>query len=135
MRSFISDFDYIRSVAMELNTSDDDLSQMNGDEQNVLAEIIYVLAEFRRVARQLKADCDVTMSRTTRLLHELHDTLLVMKGDMTHAKESHYATDDCHQTLDTSSANHNAPRARTFPSIQSTAQHCLDSNKALKIQI
>ncbi|KAI0558477.1 Ribonuclease H-like protein [Gracilaria domingensis] len=47
-----------------------------------MAEFIFVLAEVRRVARQLEADKKVTLSRAPRLLRELYETLSIMAGEM-----------------------------------------------------
>ena len=63
---------------------------MSEMERDRLAEIITVLAEVRRVARQLEADRKVTMSRGPRILSELYETLLVMYGDMTVSITSFY---------------------------------------------
>lgn len=108
---------------------------MNGDEQNVLTEVIYDLAEIRSVARQFKADRVVTTSRASQLLRELHDSLLVMAGDMTHAKDSYYATNASRPSLDTFNAGRKDPRAKTFLSIPSTAQCGLDRNKAQEMRL
>lgn len=77
----------------------------------------------------------VTMSRAPRLLFELHDTLPVMAEDMTHAKESYYATNASHPSLDTFNDGRNASLARTFPSNLITLQHRLRRNKAHETQI
>ena len=69
-------------VAEELNLASDDLFSMSRDERKVLADITFVLAEIRRVARHLEADRAVTMSRTPRLIPELYKTLMVMSGKM-----------------------------------------------------
>jgi len=65
-------------VAEELKISSEELRTLSEDQQDVLAEFITVLAEVRRVARQLEADRKVTTSRAPRLLRELHETLMIM---------------------------------------------------------
>ena len=72
----------IYAVAQELNIDNDDLSTRAEDQPDVLAEFITVLAEVRRVARQLEADGKVTMSRAPGLLRKLHETFLIMGSDM-----------------------------------------------------
>lgn len=47
-----------------------------------------VLCEVRRVARQLEADRNFTMSRAPQLLRELHETLVTVVGDMLPAGNS-----------------------------------------------
>ncbi|KAI0567551.1 Ribonuclease H-like protein [Gracilaria domingensis] len=49
---------------------------------NTLAEIITVLKEVRRVARQFEAEKQVTLSRAPRVIRELHETLQIMAGDL-----------------------------------------------------
>lgn len=62
MVTFTTELFPIYDASAELNISDKDKLQMNEDERNVLVDIIYALAKIRRVAQQLKADRDVTMS-------------------------------------------------------------------------
>ena len=50
---------------------------------NLFAEFVIVLAEVRRVVRQLEADLELKLSRTPRLLRELSETLSIMVGEMT----------------------------------------------------
>ena len=68
MYTYITQFNNICKVAEELNVASDDLPPMRREERSILADIMYVLAEIRRVARQLEADRAVTMSRTPRLI-------------------------------------------------------------------
>ncbi|KAI0566289.1 Ribonuclease H-like protein [Gracilaria domingensis] len=49
---------------------------------NCLTEIIAVLTEFRRVARQLEPDQHVTLSRASHVFVELYETMQIMPGDM-----------------------------------------------------
>ena len=50
---------------------------------NLFAEFVIVLAEVRRVVRQLEADLELKLSRTPRLSRELSETLSIMVGEMT----------------------------------------------------
>lgn len=129
MLNYITEFDNICKVAEELDISSDDLPSMNREELNVLADVIHVLAEVRRVARQLEADRAVTMSRTPRLIRELYETLMVMSGKMTSSDEQFFNETNGSGTLDTSagsSVSSNVPS----PSIPSTADHCKERDQA-----
>lgn len=59
---------------------------------NCLVEIVCVLKELRRVARQLEADRYVSMSRAPPLIHELYETLQIMSGDMLPNARNFYET-------------------------------------------
>lgn len=80
----------ISEVAEELEISSEHLPTLSEDQQDVLAEFITVLAEVRRVARELEADRKVTMSRAPRLLRELHETLMIMASAMLPAQSMEY---------------------------------------------
>lgn len=68
MLKHIMEIEHISADVNELGISHDGVPPMTEEQQNTLAEIINVLAEFCRIARQLEADKRVTMSRFPRLL-------------------------------------------------------------------
>lgn len=72
----------IAAVASNLKIPQTKLPRMTQEQQNILVELIVALKEVRRVARELEADKNVSMSRAPRLIHELHDTLLIMSGNL-----------------------------------------------------
>ena len=77
-------------VVEHLVISGSDLRPLTQTERNTLADIITVLARFRRVARQLEADQMVTMSCTPRLLLELYESLCVMFGSLSVCSSGFY---------------------------------------------
>eukprot|EP00178_Gracilaria_changii_P018359 TRINITY_DN5240_c0_g1_i1.p1 TRINITY_DN5240_c0_g1~~TRINITY_DN5240_c0_g1_i1.p1 ORF type:complete len:324 (-),score=45.96 TRINITY_DN5240_c0_g1_i1:1162-2133(-) len=82
MSVYLCRINTINAVVQQLNISSEDIPSLTTKQQDVLAEFVSVLAEVRRVARQLEADRKVTMSRAPRLLRELYETLLIIAGDM-----------------------------------------------------
>lgn len=64
MLTYITEVNNIAAICNELDLSSDDVPQMKDVQKNTFAEIIYVLAEVRRVARLLEADRKVAMSRS-----------------------------------------------------------------------
>ena len=70
--------DTLSKVAQKLGISETDLRLLSSDDIESMSQIVVVLAEVRRVARELESDRRVTMSRTPRYLHELYETLMVM---------------------------------------------------------
>ena len=58
----------IYAVAQELNIDSDNMSAYFEDQQDVYTGFVTVLAEVRRVARQMEADRTVTILRAPRLL-------------------------------------------------------------------
>ncbi|CAN8064259.1 unnamed protein product [Agarophyton chilense] len=82
MSVYLRRINIISSVVAELNVSRNDVSSQSVHQQKTLAEFLRVLAELRRVARQLEADKKVLMSRAPRLLRELYQTFLEISGDI-----------------------------------------------------
>ena len=82
MLAYLSRTDNISAVVHELDISSEQVPSLSEDQKDLLAEFVHVLADIRRVARQLEADKKVTLSRAPRLLHELYETLLIMAGEM-----------------------------------------------------
>lgn len=120
MLTYITEYDNILKVVTELNISESEVPLLNQAERDTFAEIITVLAEFRRVARQLEADRKVTMSRAPRLLHELYETLCVVSGDMSVCSSSFYE-----DTTGSSTISVNVDDTlSTSKSIPSVAEHC-----------
>lgn len=103
---------------------------MNPDQHNTLAELILVLAEVRRVARQLEADQKVTMSRSPRLLRELLETLQVMAGERTVQSASFYS---CHSSENTPDNDSEDDLPKTFRDVLSLAEHCAERDEARKM--
>lgn len=67
-----------------MKIDDDVLPTLTPNELGTLAEYVKVLADVRRVARQLEADQTVSMSRSLRLLRELYETFRTMGDDLEH---------------------------------------------------
>lgn len=72
----------VASIAQKLDIPPSVLPPFSGDEEDLLAEFVTVLAEVRRVARELEAVRKVTLSRAPRYLRELCKTLLIMSGSV-----------------------------------------------------
>ncbi|KAI0562610.1 hypothetical protein FGB62_57g211 [Gracilaria domingensis] len=97
---------------------------------NCLTEIVAVLTEVRRVARQLEADQVVTMSRAPRLLCELYETLQIMSGDM--VPSASFFHED---TNVSPGASMSIQEATARPPIKSTASHDAARDKTQKIRL
>lgn len=126
---YLTDIDHIEAVREEMKIESTSLPTLNIEEQNTLAEFIKVLREFRRVARQLEADRNVTMSRSPRLLRELYETLLIMGGEMDH-NTTHYSGDQV-ANINVESAHIGEDDDRvSFPCLRSKAEHCAAREKS-----
>lgn len=62
MLTYIAEFEDIGKVEEEMMILVAHLPSMSREKLNILADIVHVLAEIRRVALQFGADCAVTMS-------------------------------------------------------------------------
>ena len=92
MLKYLSQLDNIAKVADELNIPPSEVPRLSNEERTTLSDFIKVLAEVRRVARQLEADTKVTMSRAPRLLRELYETMLILGGLMERNQDGYYST-------------------------------------------
>ena len=121
MMTHICELDNITSVLDELGVTHETVPRMSKEQENTLAELINVLAEVRRVARQLEADRYITMSRAPRLTSELYETLRIMAGSLQFKAGSIYDREaDAIDELDVDDDNHNCC-SLTVPSLSS---HC-----------
>ena len=120
MLNYIAEYENICEVAEEQGISQEDVPPLSETERDTLAEVIYVLAEVRRVARQLEADRSVTMSRAPRLFRELYETLCVIAGDMSVSSKCFFDDIDAGSEL----ALDDDEDASTVAKIPSTAEHC-----------
>lgn len=135
MLNYLTQIHSISAVKEELKISDSDVPPLTTEKQNTLAEMITVLAEVRRVARQLEADQKVTLSRAPRLLLELCETLKVLGGSMSVSTKSVYDS-NCSSAgfqLDDDDAVDGS--IRTTPSIPSSADHCKCRNEMRDIHL
>lgn len=124
MLTYLTDFDHVSAVKEEMEIDDDALPTLTPDELVILAEFVKVLAEVRRVARQLEADQKVSMSRSLRLLRELYETLRIMADDMEHNTTKYFRNSADSGCLNAATAGLNNGVASSFRSIQSSAKHC-----------
>lgn len=90
MLTCLTDFDHIPAVKNEIKIDDDSLPPLTPDDLGTLAEVLKVLAEVRRVARQLEADQKLILSRSLRLFRELYETLRIMGYDMDHNTSKYF---------------------------------------------
>lgn len=92
-----------------------------------------MLAKVRRVARQLEADKKVTMSRTLRLLRELHETLLIMAGDMLPSGAPAQGVYETTNLLEDSVDTLEVVALPTHPSTASSDK-CRDDSRAIRLR-
>lgn len=79
---YLSRINYISSVADVLNILTEVFLMLYEEQHHMFSEFITVIDEVRRVARQREAHRKVSMYQTPRLLRELHETILIMGGDL-----------------------------------------------------
>ena len=82
MITHITETDNIEKVVEEFGISGAEVPCLTIKKLDFLAEYIFVLCKVRREARKLEADKNVPMSPAPRLLREMHETMLVLAGDM-----------------------------------------------------
>lgn len=92
MLTYITEVENIAKVAAEMSIDSSDWPTIIEEQKNLLAEFILVLAEVRRIARQLEADHKVKMSQVARLQRKLYETLLVMAGEVTVSSRMYHST-------------------------------------------
>lgn len=83
MTTYLTRGNNISDITTSISISATDIPSLSQGQKDTLAEFILVLAEVRRVTRQLEAEKKVPMSRAPKLLRELYGTLLIMAGDTT----------------------------------------------------
>lgn len=135
MLNYLTQIHSISAVKEELEIPDSDVPPLTTEKQNTLAEIITVLAEVRRVARQLEADQKVTLSRAPRLLLELCESLKVLGGSMSVSTKSFY---DSSSSTVCSQLDHDDEvdgHKQTTPCIPSSADHCKCRNEVRDIHL
>ena len=126
----ITEADNIEKVQEEFGISGAEVPCLTIDKLDVQAEYIFVLCEVRRAAWKLGADKKVTISRAPRILRELHETMLVLAGDMCANVNNYYTTDKNTQDyVDTE----DKVLPKIFPHIPNTAKHCEQCDEARKL--
>lgn len=130
MVTYLTELDHISAVTEELSIDADAVPSLTVNEQNTLAEFIKVLAEVRRVARQLEADRKVTMSRAPRVLRELHETLCIMGENMERSTTQYFQNTPPTSALGSDRVTAVDTGISSFRSIQSTANHCQKRDEA-----
>lgn len=127
MITYLTQYKNIRKLAEEISISNNDLHPFSLSERNPLAEFINVLAEVRRVARQLEADRKMAMSRAPYLLRELYEKLMIISGNITSNPHVFFADESVVGTL---ADDYAEDTVTSFPSTPSTAQNCKDRDEA-----
>ena len=85
MITYLTCFDDVKMVDLQLGIFSEDIPPLPEEKQNTLSEIISVLAEVRRVTCNHEENRKLTMYRSPRLIHELHDTMRILAGEMSPA--------------------------------------------------
>lgn len=91
MFTYVTDYVHVESVKEDRNFDDESYPKLTPDELDTLNyHLIKVLSELQKVARELEADKEVTVSGCPCLLRYLVKTMRIMGGNMEQNSSKYY---------------------------------------------